>query len=382
MLRTREAFELPQSLCYLNAAAIGPIPEIVRQAGIAGISSKSQPWTRDRSLSRNTTNEFRSLAADLIGASSSDIAVMTAVSYGIATVLANHRPPAGSRFLIMAGEHTSLALGLARHAEIHGCKLEVVHPTHGDNWTAALIEALVRPGEPPVSLAGLTPLHWTSGAVVDLAELIPMVHQQGGNVLVDATQVAGVMHIDVAKLKPDWLVFPTYKWLLGPFHLAVLYVAPHHQDIQPLEQHVGTRQGTNPALVQDSSQLAFAAGASRLDSGEPDTFSAIPMGLAALRFLKNWSIEARAIHIAELTAALANGVASLPLEMVEDSFRARHILALRRSSPFPESTVARLAQHNVHVSVRQGHVRISPHIYNNEADIALCLKALRSEISS
>src|ERR1700676_1979777 len=117
MIETKEAFALPEG---------------VRQAGIAGVSSKSQRWKRDRAVARHTTDELRGLAAELIDARSSDVAVITAVSYGIATICGNHRPRAGSRFLVLAGEHTSLALGLARHADIHGCTLEFVQPTHGD----------------------------------------------------------------------------------------------------------------------------------------------------------------------------------------------------------------------------------------------------------
>ncbi|MGJ5202896.1 aminotransferase class V-fold PLP-dependent enzyme [Bradyrhizobium sp. HKCCYLR20261] len=381
MIGIKEAFALPEGVCYLNAAAIGPIPDVVQQAGIAGISSKRQPWIRDRAAARQMTDELRGLAAGLIGARSSDVAVITAVSYGIATVCAGHRPPPGSRFLVLAGEHTSLSLGLARHAEVHGCTLEIVGPTHGDDWTAALTAALLRPGAAPVSFAGLTPLHWTSGAVVDLSRIIPIIHAQGGVVLVDATQAAGIMPIDVTKLQPDWLVFPTYKWLLGPFHLAFLYVAPQHQEIQPLEQHVGTRQGPNPALVQDSSQLAFASGATRLDSGEPDTFAAIPMGLAALTFMTGWSAEAASAHVSSLTKIIAEGLKSLSLCTVEDRFRSPHILAVRGQSPFPESMVARLAAHNVHISVRHGLIRISPHVYNLDADAAQCLTALSYELS-
>ena len=375
----QEAFALPAGVCYLNAASSGPIPEVVRQAGIAGISSKSQPWVRDGAAVSQPTSQLRGLAAELIGAQPSDVAVITSVSYGLATICGNHRPAPGSRFLVLAGEHTSLTLGLARHASIHGCTLEFVRPTHGDDWTAALAEALLRPGAPPVSLAGLTPLHWASGAAIDLAGLIPMVHRQGGVALVDATQAAGILPIDVAQLDPDWLIFPTYKWLLGPYHLAFLYVAPRHQDAEPLEQHVGTRQDANPALLQDSSQLRLLAGASRLDSGEPDTYAAIPMGVAALQFLKNWRIGEIAGHIAGLTKALMDGAASLPLQTIDARFQVPHIVAFRGPTAFPETTVARLAAHHVHVSVRQGLIRVSPHIYNSEADIAQCLAALGQE---
>src|SRR5262245_54319150 len=42
--------------------------------------------------------------------------------------------------------------------------------------------------------------------------------------------------IDVRSLDPDFLVFPTYKWLLGPYGRAFLYVAKRRQDGVPLEQ--------------------------------------------------------------------------------------------------------------------------------------------------
>ena len=52
----------------------------------------------------------------------------------------------------------------------------------------------------------------------------------------DATHSAGVLDLDVQKLDPDFLVFPTYKWLIGPYARAFLYVAKRHQDGIPLEQ--------------------------------------------------------------------------------------------------------------------------------------------------
>src|SRR5947199_290501 len=60
--------------------------------------------------------------------------------------------------------------------------------------------------------------------------------RHGAGLLVDATHGAGVMPIDVQQLDPDFLVFPTYKWVLGPYGRAFLYVARRRQDGVPLEQ--------------------------------------------------------------------------------------------------------------------------------------------------
>ncbi|HBY31280.1 MAG TPA: aminotransferase, partial [Bradyrhizobium sp.] len=42
--------------------------------------------------------------------------------------------------------------------------------------------------------------------------------------------------MDVTKLDPDAVIFPTYKWLIGPYGRAFLYIAKRHQNGVPLEQ--------------------------------------------------------------------------------------------------------------------------------------------------
>ena len=65
--------------------------------------------------------------------------------------------------------------------------------------------------------------------------------------LIDATHGAGVMKIDVQSLDVDFLVFPTYKWVLGPYGRAFIYIARRRQDGIPLEQTAyGRRSGTIP----------------------------------------------------------------------------------------------------------------------------------------
>src|SRR6201987_6366992 len=93
-----------------------------------------------------------------------------------------------------------------------------------------------RGGEPPVSLASISSVHWSDGGAIDLPRVRAALKKQGAAFLIDATHDAGVRHIDVKTLDPDFLIFPTYKWVLGPYGRAFLYVAKLHQDGVPLEQ--------------------------------------------------------------------------------------------------------------------------------------------------
>jgi selenocysteine lyase/cysteine desulfurase len=61
--------------------------------------------------------------------------------------------------------------------------------------------------------------------------------------------------------------------------------------------------------------------------------------------------------------------------------RAPHILCVAFPDGLPKDLLDRLAAANVHVAARLGRVRISPHVYNDEADVDRFLAAFRSIVA-
>src|SRR5205085_10029138 len=110
----------------------------------------------------------------------------------------------------------------------------VKRPDDGD-WTSAVLAAIERSGA-PVSLASISSVHWSDGGLIDVDKVGAALRQRGAAFLIDATQAVGVVAMDVKRLDPDFVLFPTYKWLLGPYGRAFLYVAKRHQGGIPLEQ--------------------------------------------------------------------------------------------------------------------------------------------------
>src|SRR5207244_1211745 len=78
--------------------------------------------------------------------------------------------------------------------------------------------------------------------LVDVEKVGAALRQRGAAFLVDATHSTGVLTTDVKRLDPDFVIFPTYKWLLGPYGRAFLYVAKRHQGGIPLEQTASGRR--------------------------------------------------------------------------------------------------------------------------------------------
>jgi selenocysteine lyase/cysteine desulfurase len=373
----RAAFDIPREVAYLNAASWSPLPRAVQEAGHAGVARKGQPWRWGAADQAAQFARARRAAAALIGAAPEDIALISSVGYGFATAAKILPVPQNSRVLLLADDHSSPTLEWMQRAPEGGFATEVVgRPADGD-WTAALLEAIGRPGALPLALASISSVHWSDGGLVDLAAVGAAVKRQGAALLVDATHHAGVLPIDVVALDPDFLVFPTYKWVLGPYGRAFLYVAKRWQQGVPLEQTSYSRKAVAAETAPYFADLAFAEGAQRFDMGERDHFISLEMASVGMEMMAAWGHAAISARLAMLNERIAAGLAGMPVEVPAARVRAPHVLSLGFPQGMPKRLVERLAAAKVHVAPRLGRLRISPHVYNDEADADAFLSAFR-----
>jgi selenocysteine lyase/cysteine desulfurase len=365
----RALFDIPRDICYLNAASWSPLPVAVQEAGRAGVARKGQPWRIDPALPGRQYERARCAAARLINAEPDDVALISSVSYGVAAAAKLVAVPAGTRVLVLENDHSSAVLEWTTRAPAGRFTVDVVaRPGDGD-WTAAVLAAIERPGAPPVGLASISSVHWSDGGIVDMDRVAPALRAQGAMLLVDATHAVGVVAADVARLDPDFLVFPTYKWLLGPYGRAFLYVAKRRQDGVPLEQTSYGRRAISSERETYYRDVEFVAGARRFDMGERDHFISLEMASIGMELIGQWGCDAVAARLAALTARLADGLYDCGVSIPDAAVRAPHILSLRFAGGMPDGLVERLAAERVYVAPRIGRLRISPHVYNDEDDV-------------
>ena len=365
----RPLFDIPREVCYLNAAAWSPLPLATQEAGRAGVARKGQPWTLDPGFAQQQHERARAAAARLINAAPADVALISSVAYGVATAGKLLRVPKGSRVLLLENDHTSPVLEWMSRAPAEGFTVEIVPQPATTDWTSALLAAVDRPGAPPVGLASISSVHWSDGGAVDLAAVATALRRQGAAFLVDATHGAGVMRLDVTSLDPDFLVFPTYKWVLGPYGRAFLYVAKRRQDGTPLEQTAYGRRAIGSENAEYMRDARYVADARRFDMGERDHFISLEMASIGMEMMADWGQDAIQERLQMLTDRLAEGLRNAGVSVAERRFRAPHILSLKFPRGIPDGLVERLAAERVYAAPRLGRIRISPHVYNDEADI-------------
>jgi selenocysteine lyase/cysteine desulfurase len=188
------------------------------------------------------------------------------------------------------------------------------------------------------------------------------------------------MPFDVGAVQPDFLVCSAYKWLLCPYTLAFLYAAPHRQNGHPIEEHGANRAGAEHAEGRTAYTVEFQAGARRYDMGERSNFINLPMAVAALTQIRDWGVANIAQTLAQIVDAAAETGASLGLHAPPGPHRAPHMLGLRPADGFAPALARTLAAEGIHVSVRGGALRLSPHLYNMTADAERLFAALRRHL--
>jgi selenocysteine lyase/cysteine desulfurase len=77
-----------------------------------------------------------------------------------------------------------------------------------------------------------------------------------------------------------------------------------------------------------------------------------------------------------LTERIAEGVRGLGVSMPQRHLRAPHILCLGFKDGTAKSRVEALATEGVYVAPRLGRMRVSPHVFNDEADVDRFVAAL------
>jgi selenocysteine lyase/cysteine desulfurase len=373
----RALFDIPREVCFFNAATYSPLPIAVQEAGRAAVARKGQPWKLPADFQPQQYERARKAAAALIGAESVDVSLIPSVGYGVSTAGKVLTIPRGSRVLVLQDDHTSPVLEWMSRAQAGGFTVETVkQPADGD-WTSAVMAAIDRAGAEPLALVSISSVHWSDGGALDMARIANAAKAKGAALLVDATHDVGIRHIDVKTLDPDFLIFPTYKWVLGPYGRAFMYVAKRHQHGVPLEQTAPARKAVSAEDTVYFRDIAYHEGARRYDMGERDHFISMEMAAIGMEMMAGWGNEPIRARLAMLTDKLADGLANTGVQVLDRKLRAPHVLSLAFPKGMASDLPKKLAAENVYAAPRLGRLRISPHVYNDEQDVERFVEVFR-----
>ena len=227
------------------------------------------------------------------------------------------------------------------------------------------LEAVAEAIDGDTAVVAVSAVQSLDGRVADLDAIAAAAAHHGVLTCIDATQASGWLPLDAGRF--DFLIASAYKWLLSPRGTAFMAVRP--AAAERLRPHLaGWYAGDDPFDTNYDVPLRLASDASRFDLS-PAWLSWV--GAApAIELLGEVGIEAIHAHDVGLANRFRAGLGMEPGDSA--------IVALVDD----EELVARLRAADVSVTVREGFVRLSFHLWNTEADVDRALEAVAGRTST
>lgn len=370
MTSHRHLFDIPRDVAWFNCASIGPLPKAARAAIEAGALRRAEPWRVTMTEWLDDYEERRRLFAVLAGVTPDAIALIPSVSYGVAVAARNLDAGPGRDVLLLAEDFPSDVYTWRHFAAEKGCGIVTAAPAPGHGLTDAVLDRL----DERIAVVALPNVHWTDGALLDLVRIGERCRAVGAALVVDASQSFGMVPVDLAAVRPDFLVTVGYKWLLGPYGMSYLYADPKHWQGEALEQNWLSRLGSEDFSSLVDYRDDYRPGARRFDMGERSALEMNNGAVASLRLFHEWGGAAIAAHVGGLTARIQAEAERLGFEVTGE--RGPHLLGIGLPREAASRAYATLRERGCYVAFRGNAIRIAAHMYNDEADVDRLVAAL------
>jgi selenocysteine lyase/cysteine desulfurase len=306
-------------------------------------------------------DEARWLSARLINATEGEIALMPNTTTGL-NVAARALPlESGDIVLTFDREFPANIYPWMRLAD-RGVVLERI-PVTAEGWPdeARLHERL---DDPRVRAVSVSLSQFSNGYTIDLAALSRLTRGSGKWLVVDAIQAVGQVPVDVQATPVDFLACGAQKWLLSPWGTGFLYVRKELCEVlQPSfagwAAFIGSDDYTN--LTSYDPRPWPDARRFELLTFPVQDFAAMN---ASIGLLLGAGIDAIARHAQALHQPIIDWAQRSGATITSPpGARGCAILCVRPRGDVA-AAYARLQAAGVHCSLREGAIRLSPHLYN------------------
>ena len=360
-------------LVYLNTASAGPTSRAVLERTL-------QAWTM---LETNPvmqcygqdgvvvwTDFVREKTAAFLGCSVEEILITRSTSEGMNTVAQGMRLNAGDRVLTTDQEHEGGTSCWHYLAERRGIVVDTLAIPFDDHDPAVIVKRFEAAIKPETKVISVSHVFWTTGSRMPVKEISALARSRGILSVVDGAQAAGGLPVDVKEIGCHAYATTGHKWILGPKGTGILYIsADAAEAIKPIQWMAGKRVTSNATGI---GPLPIVVGL----GAAVDT--ATERGIASIE-AHNLSLRNRAYEgLKQIPKVRMMSLASGPLATALVSFALPDEVDVRALL-----NTLRI-KHNVQLKAIAGKpfngLRISPHVFNTEADIDAALVALRAEL--
>ncbi|MFB3923853.1 MAG: aminotransferase class V-fold PLP-dependent enzyme [Terriglobia bacterium] len=353
---------------YLDCAYQGPFPRVTVERIHKAIELKRRP---DRLYSPeyfDLPRRARARLARLIGADPSEIALTSSATQGFGIVATGLQMGPGDEVVIASRNFPSNLFSWL-HLRRLGVRVHAINTA----TSTVTVDDVAPVMTPRTRLLALDWVSYMGGERIDLAALGELAHRHGSLFAVDGTQGVGALELNLHEMPVDVMAVAAYKWLLGPYGTAFVYLnSPILDRLDCPVINWMSIEGSEDFDALPGSEFTLVREARIFDVGETSNFLNLHALEASLEFVEGVGVRAVSEHCWRLLDRLQEGIekAGYRLSCKPGAALRSTILGFQAGSL--DATAAlhqKLRAHQVAVSLRHDVIRVSPYLYNNEADI-------------
>jgi cysteine desulfurase/selenocysteine lyase len=373
-----ERFPVARKQIFVAHAGVTPLPKCAADAMIAHVRASCENHQEFGEVLRNI-DQTRKVAADLIGADKSEIALLGPTSLGLSLFANGISWHPGDEVVIYQDDYPSNVYPwMALDAQ--GVTIRRISPEKPGLITPELIE---RQLSPHTRLVALASCHYLSGWRIDVDAVGALLHERGVLFSVDAIQTLGAFPLDVKFV--DFLSADAHKWMLGPMAIGIVFVAKRNFEVcRPTL--LGAWNISAPQFLAQEA-LQYHETAQRYEPGVLNVTGAYGMR-ASLEMLQEIGWQGVAAAILDVRDYLEGLLRTMGFEFLSPSWEEElrsGIVTARHPRRAANALFAALERGKVTASLRSARasgewLRFSMHFYNTREEMNRIAEILRAEL--
>jgi cysteine desulfurase / selenocysteine lyase len=371
----QEWFEI-EDATYLNLASQSPMPKVAHRAVQTAIEWKKFPHHTAESANFEVPNRIRASIAKLIGAKAEEIALTTGASTGMSAVAYGLTWKPGDEVLTATGEFPLQYATWKPMEAREGIVMKVVAPRDRFITADDFLSAMT----PRTRMVSVSLVRFDDGVLLDAARIAAACHAQGALLLLDVSQSCGAVPLNVDAIDADFLVCAGYKWLLSPYGTGFFWSKNEHTEkMRPGPFYWAAQEGAENFSSLSRENPKLVPGARRWDLPETSNYFNFAAMDASLQFVLQFGPETVEAHNRKLIDFLFERLPKdrcVPASPLDSARRGPYGCFAARSPEKTAELYQKLTKEKIITSLREGNIRVSPHLYNTERDIDRLITAI------
>lgn len=360
---------------WLNCAHQGPLPRVAVEAAEEALRWKVSPHHLDEDAFYGVPRRLKEALGRMIGASREEIILGNSTSYGI-HLLANGLPlRTGDEILLVKGDYPANILPWLE-LEKRGVKIYFLEPESAVPDPEEIVEGI----ESSTKVFCTSWVNSFNGHAIDIQRIGRLCRERGVVFIVNGSQALGARVLDVSRRPVDVFTCCGFKWLCGPYGTGFCWIRPDFLESLDYNQAywLTMQQGRSLDWMREY-RLRDDLGASKYDVYCTANFLNFMPWTAALEYLLSHGVQNIEAYDSELISYFNERLDKDRYRFIspQDGPQRSTLIIITYMKPDLNPQIIQTLQlEGIDVSLREGNIRISPHVYNTSEDLDRTLSIL------